>query len=125
MGTWDTGNFDNDGARDFLDELIERLSETVGEILADDQRAALDEDGEAVVMPTIDLLAVLCDRYGSTAPAAATIVAWRERYPQIFDDQIDDLAPAAGFKDERRAVIVHTFERLLDCAYADGGARGE
>ncbi len=122
MGAWDTGNFDNDGARDHLDDLIERLSATVTEILDDEERAALDEEGEAVVLPTVDILALLCEHYHAYPPATEIVLEWRDRYLRIFDDEIDDLAPAGGFKggfkEERRAVIAQTFERLLGYAQA-------
>jgi hypothetical protein len=122
MGRWGVGNFADDGAMDYVGDLVDRLATTVTEILADEERAALDEEGEAVVMPTVEILALLCEMCGAYpfdgVDAPQSVADWRDRYLQIFDDEIDGLAPREDFKAQRRAVIVQTFERLLKCGRA-------
>ena len=45
--------------------------------------------------------------------ALLDIAAWKQRYLEMYDAQIDGLEPVAGFKTARRAVIERTFDRLL------------
>jgi len=116
MGMWGSGNFENDAAADYRDDLVKSMIATMTEILDDEDRAALDEEGEGVVMPTVEIIAVLCEQCRADPPDVDTVNDWRDRYVQIFDDQIDGLAPRDDFKAERRAVIVRTFERLLRSA---------
>ncbi len=85
-------------------------------ILTDKTRAALDEEGEAVVMPIVGILILLCEQCGAYPPDEGAIVNWRDNYLQIFDNQIDDLAPRGNFKVERRTIIAQTFERLRGCS---------
>jgi hypothetical protein len=112
MGTWGAGNFDNDGARDWLGEVMTRLEREIDACLATPGRADLDEDGEGVLMPTVAILTVLAEHCDAPPPVAVTVRTWRAAYLAIFDDQIDDLEPAPGFKDERRQVIEATFAKL-------------
>ena len=65
MGSWGDDNFANDGARDYLSVLAAKLVATITEIYRDDDRLALDEDGESMFMPSVELLALMCERYGS------------------------------------------------------------
>jgi len=116
MGTWGIGNFDNDEAADYVNDLVDRLTAMVTVILTDKTRAALDEEGEAVVMPIVGILTLLCEQCGADPPDEGAIVRWRDNYLQIFDNQIDDLAPRGNFKAERRTIIAQTFERLLGCS---------
>lgn len=114
MGRWGTGNFEDDGAADYRDEWVERLAATVTEILDDEDRAALDEEGEAVLVPTVEIIAILCEQCGAYPPEESVVSEWRDRYLQIYDDQIEGLEPRGKFGAERRAVIEQTFERLLN-----------
>ncbi len=112
MHTWAAGNFDNDDAMDYLGEVIELLSERVDEILADKRRRRLDEEGEGRLMPSVELIALLCERYNVRPPREKTIHKWREKYLKVFDGEIDGLDPKPGYKDERRKTIEKTFEWL-------------
>lgn len=49
MGTWGAGNFDNDSALDYKDSIEDEFINRIEEILADDDRSALDE--ASVVAP--------------------------------------------------------------------------
>ena len=116
MGTWGPGNFDNDGAADYLGAIAAQLERTIEECLADEERSWLDEDGEAMLMPSIDLLALLCEHRPVLPPTAGTIEGWRDRYLGIFDAQIDELGPEPEFKVVRRRMIEETFATLLTAA---------
>jgi len=115
MGTWGSGNFENDAALDYAGQLVDQLADRVDELLEDDA-ADLDEEGEGVLMPSIAFIAALVQESQCSPPDAARIRGWRESYLMIFDEQIDGLDPDPAFKIDRRRVIEHTFDRLIALA---------
>jgi hypothetical protein len=112
MGTWGAGNFDSDYALDFLDAEVRRHVEAIEGIFADDELFQLDEDAEAVLIPNVFILGLLCEHCRAHLPATIDVGSWKARYLAMFDREIDGLEPAPGFKDERRFVIAATFDRL-------------
>ncbi len=112
MGTWGAENFANAGARDYLALLAAKLMATINEIFIDDERLALDEDGESMFMPSVELLALLCERYFIVPPRPNMVRQWHERYLERYDATIDQLMPENDFKVERRQVIEKTFRWL-------------
>ena len=46
-------------------------------------------------------------------PEAETIQNWKTKYLAVWDKYIDGLVPKPGFKEERRAVILKSFNRLI------------
>jgi hypothetical protein len=111
MGTWGPGNFENDAALDFIDEEIDRHVRAIEAIFADSQRFSLDEDAEGELMPRVAILALLCELGVLNNPA--DVSAWRARYLEMYDDQIDNLEPKGELKLQRRAVIAATFDTLI------------
>src|SRR5262249_31322174 len=105
MGTWGAGNFDNDSALDYMGEVEEELVRRIEDILADEDRCALDEDGEGVLMPTLEMLSVLHEQCHLGLPERETVQRWKAQYLAVFDDQIDGLDPKPGYKEARRAII--------------------
>jgi hypothetical protein len=112
MATWSEDNFGNDGAREYLGLLTARLVATITEVLADPERTALDEDGESLLMPSVEVLALLCERYAAEPPRPATVRQWHEKYLAVFDREIDGLKRRADYKTARRKVIGNTFRWL-------------
>ncbi len=116
MGTWGVGNFENDSALDYVDELAHTLAVKIDECLADEECSPIDEMGEAVIVPTVAILSTLHEHCHAPPPKPAIVSAWKVGYLAIYDEQIDDLEPKAGYKEERRQVIVDTFDKLLQQA---------
>src|SRR5262249_22777876 len=116
MKTWGEDNFANEGARGYLDVLSAKLVATINEIAVDDERLALDEDGESMFMPSLELLALLCERYDVTPPKPATVEQWREKYLRGYDDEAKGYTPDPRFRSARRKVIEKTFRWLLSLA---------
>ncbi|BCM93829.1 hypothetical protein IAD21_05720 [Abditibacteriota bacterium] len=112
MGTWGEGNFENDGALDFVGGLIDELVEKINECFADEDLAALDEDGEAVIVPGVHVISVLNEQCHAAPPKLDIIIGWRDKYLAIFDEQIGGLDPVKGFEQKRRAIIEATFSKL-------------
>src|SRR5262249_1262075 len=109
-------NFGNDGARAYLSLQTAKLIATVSEIHADPERLALDEDGESMFMPSVEILALLCERCGAAPPRPATVKQWSSKYLQLYDKTIDQLKPTAEYKTGRRRVIENTFRWLESLA---------
>ncbi len=121
MSEWTVDNFGNDGARDYLAMMTAKLVATIREVIGDDDRIAPDEDGESLLMPSVEILALLCERCNATPPRPATVKQWREKYLAAFDQGIDRLKPKPAFKTERRRIIENTFHWLesLSNSYYD------
>ena len=113
MGTWGAGNFASDAALDFIAHQMRRYITLINEIFADEDRFRLDEDAESELMPSVEILIVLCEHCAGILPKGLDVAAWKQRYLEMYDAQIDGLAPVPGHKEERRTVIEHTFDRLL------------
>jgi hypothetical protein len=113
---WGVGNFDNDAAVDYLSMLTMQLTATITAVAADDERLALDEDGETMLMPSVEVLALLCERYNAEPPKPAAVQQWREKYLAVYDRQIDTLNPSAEFRVGRRRAIEQTFRWLAGLA---------
>jgi hypothetical protein len=92
--------------------LTAKLVATIKEVMADDERLDLDEDGETLLMPSVEVLALLCERYNAPPPKPATVKQWATRYLAVFDRGIDHFEPAQGYKVGRRKVIENTFRWL-------------
>jgi hypothetical protein len=113
MGTWGTGNFQNDGALDHVGDLVDNLAGQIDEILAGDNDADADESGESVLMPNVAIIAVLCDACHAAPPKPAKIIEWRKRYLAAFDRSMPGLDSRGDFTKPRREVVEQTFDRLL------------
>jgi len=113
MRTWGEDNFANDGARDYLAMLSAKLVATACEIFRDDERLELDEDGESMFMPSVELLALLCERYDVTPPKPSSVLQWQEKYLQLYDRSAARAHPDPRFRAGRRKVIEKTFRWLM------------
>ncbi len=112
MATFAEHNFGNDGAMEYLALLTAKLVATITEIMADPERMELEEDGESMLMPSVEVLALLCERYDARPPRPPTVRQWGQKYLQTYDRSINDFAYDADFKVARRKVIEHTFRWL-------------
>ncbi|MEU2022062.1 DUF4259 domain-containing protein [Streptomyces sp. NPDC016469] len=119
MGTWGAGNFDSDTAADQLSGLVDRLVAEVGEAMGGDPAGIEPDEYDGVaVLCNPELLLLLRERgwAGVSLPAPEVIRGRRETYMAVWERTVDGLEPADGFKDERRAVLAGTFDRLAEAA---------
>lgn len=112
MGTWAEGNFDNDGALDFVGGLIDDITAKIDECFADEEASRLDEEGEAVIVPGVHIISMLSENCKAAPPQTAVVAKWKSQFMAIFDEQIGELEPAEGYEQKRRAVIEATFSKL-------------
>lgn len=116
MGTFAADNFGNDGAREYLALLTAKLVATITEIMAHKGRLALDEDGETMLMPSVELLALLCERYDAVPPKPDAVQKWARKYLKVYDAGVEALGLDAEFKVARRKAIDNTFRWLQGLA---------
>ncbi len=113
MGTWAAGNFDSDGALDYVGELMDQLTNTIRKCF-DQGNADLDERGESELMPSVAIISLLAEHCGAAPPKPDVVESWRHRYLAIYDDQIEGLEPKPDYKTERRKVVDMTFSSLTE-----------
>jgi hypothetical protein len=115
VGTWGQGNFENDAALDFVDQEIDRHVAAIEAIFNDNGRFRLDEDAEGELIPRIAILTLLCGQCGGgfNPHHEPDVSAWKVRYLEMYDDQVDGMEPGGDFKQQRRAVIADTFDTLI------------
>jgi hypothetical protein len=115
VGTWGQGNFENDAALDFLGEEIDRHITAIEAIFADSDRFRLDEDAEGELLPRVAILMLLSAQCGGVFGLnnEPDVSAWKTRYLEMYDDQIDGMEPGGDYKQQRRAVIADTFDTLI------------
>jgi hypothetical protein len=114
-------NFGNDGALEYLAMLTAKLVATITEIVDDADRLEPQEDGESMLMPSVEILALLCERYGVEPPKPATVRQWHEKYINLYDLRRDKISSDAHYKTARRKAIEQTFRWLesLSESYED------
>ena len=108
-------NFGNEGARAYLGLLTTQLVATIKAVAADPERLEPDEDGESMLMPSVEILAQLCERCGATPPRPDDVRRWSRKYLGAFDAAGlggSDL----GYRTGRRKVIENTFRWLESLA---------
>jgi hypothetical protein len=113
MGVWGAGNSANDAALDYAHEVVDRMVRQVEETVASEHGMDPDEWDSARVMASIDLMWVIGRHAGLSMMEAATVEMWKHEYLAVWDGYVDGLQPKPGFKEERRKVIVETFDRLI------------
>lgn len=117
MGDWGTGNFENDTAADHLSILTDRLVTEVAVAMAGDPvRIEPDEYWGVAVPANLELLSLLARQghVGASLPEAEVVEGWKRTYMAVWEGHIDELGPSSGYKDERRAVLLRTFDELAE-----------
>ena len=125
MSTFAEDNFGNDGAQEYLAMLTARLMGTITEVMARADRLKLTEDGESMLMPSVEILALLFERYDAAPPRPETVRQWSAKYLKVYDKTIDKLKPTADYKSHRRRVIENTFRWLESLAQTHYAAEGD
>lgn len=119
MGTWGTGNFDSDTAADHLQLVTSRLVAEVAEAMSGDPVEIEPDEYWGVAVPcNLELLHLIAQQnhVGAELPDPDTIADWKSRFLAVWNDAIEDLAPQPGYREQRRAVLVRTFDELADLA---------
>jgi hypothetical protein len=114
MGVWGAKNFGNDAACDFVQNaVVEPLTAQLRRIVDNPALADPEEDASFKVMAAVEVLAILGETVTAHPPPSQLVEECRDLCLRGWDEGIDKLKPKPGYKEERRAVIAGTFERLL------------
>lgn len=113
MGVWGAENFSNDTALDFVaTAVVEPMTAHLRKVVENPALAG-PEEYSFEVLAAAEILVVVCEGIDAYPPPSQLVEACRDVCLRGWDEGIDKLDPKPGFKEERRAVIAATFERLL------------
>jgi hypothetical protein len=118
MGVWGAGNFANDEALDYAHELVDTMIEQVEATIASEHGMEPDEPVSFCLMCNIELMWLIGKHAGLSMPEVNTVRGWKEKYLAVWDEYIDGLDPKPGFKAERRAIIVKSFDQLIELCWS-------
>lgn len=116
MGTWDSGNFDNDYAADHLSIVTGRLITEIEEAFKDESEIEPDEYWGVAVPCHLELLLVIHKQeyVGSLLPSLEQLTTWKKVYMDVWDRCIDGLEPTPEHKKKRRMILLNTFDNLIE-----------
>ncbi|MFD7658060.1 hypothetical protein ACFV4N_29155, partial [Actinosynnema sp. NPDC059797] len=100
MGTWGTGNYDNDTAADHLGTRTGGLIEEIAEYFAGDPvELEPDEYGGVVVPGAVELLCLIAEQgwVGAALPPPDVAREWKRRYLEVWEATIDELEPSPEY----------------------------
>lgn len=126
MAVTGPGNFDSDRACDYLAlDVVAPLVGKMRSVLDDPERAQADDPDCDKIVAAAEVLGVLCRHIPAAVPPATALVErCRDAFLSAWDAYIGELVPGAGHEEERRAVIVGTFDRLIDICRACDESEG-
>ncbi|MGW9119587.1 DUF4259 domain-containing protein [Streptomyces sp. NPDC055663] len=119
MGTWGSGNFDSDTAADHLSGITGRLVSEIEEAMAGDPVGLEPDEYDGVAVPcNVELLCLMAEQnhVGARVPEPAVAEGWKKTFLDVWERTIDDLEPEPEYKEERRAELIRTFDRLVALA---------
>lgn len=116
MGTWETGIYDNDSARDYTEGIIQNLVNVVKDIVRWDY--TLLHPGMAqsnILMCHIDMLNAICSRGDlyHALPDTEEIKKWKTKYLEVWEFCIHECNPTDEYKTERAKIIKKSFNDLI------------
>ncbi|WP_405751682.1 DUF4259 domain-containing protein [Streptomyces sp. NBC_00012] len=116
MGTWGSGNFDSDAAADHLSGITGRLVSEIEEAMAGDPVGLEPDEYDGVAVPcNVELLCLIAEQghVGASVPEPAVVAEWKKTFMDVWERTIDGLEPKQGYKEDRRAELIRTFDRLV------------
>ena len=113
MGTWGSGNFDNDHALDYLASVCEPLVNKLSDIIENPSLAEADEDGWIECLVAVEILTLLGEHYTSAKLTPQLVTECRDIVLTEWLASIDELDPDPDHKAERPVVIQQSFDKLL------------
>jgi hypothetical protein len=112
MGTWGTGNFQDDATLDWVNSTVfQPLIRFI-----EDNLSSGNERRANQVVAAVDVLMILYDALDEPPPPLSRVTRWRDRYLAAWET-IDWGDAVPEFIAARRQVVEKTFDRLIEYAY--------
>lgn len=113
MGTWGSGNFEQDGALDFMwREVQVPLLRKIEALIDDPVIAEADEPDSGPIMMAVEILALLAEHVNAATPKPEEVTLWKETFIKAWDRTASDVYLKQDDVIARRSDIAATFDRL-------------
>jgi len=112
MGTWGSGNFEDDTAADFLTIYTSDLIDEISKVIDDKNKIEPDEY-EGVSLPCkIEILTMITEKkwVSCVCPSIEEVESWKQKYLKVYDEYNCSDVEYMDFILERRKIIEKTFE---------------
>ena len=101
MGTWGSGIYENDSTRDYIDGIIDNISNAVRDIVKWDYtllHAGMPQSD--LFMCYIDLLNAICSRHDlhTSLPDAEVVRKWKAKYMEVWEFTVGECDPAEDYR---------------------------
>lgn len=119
MGTWGFGIYENDSTRDYVDGIINNLSNMIRDSIKWDYTLLHPGMTQSnLLMCHIDLLIAICgrDELYSSLPQTVEIKQWKAKYMEVWHFCIDECQPTDDYKAGRADVLEKSFNTLIALA---------
>lgn len=117
MGAWGSGNFEQDGALDFVwREVQQPLLRKVRLMAEKPALAEADEPDNGPTVAAVEILALLSEHVNAAPPKPDEVANWKDTFLKSWDRTARDVFFRQTDLMERRSVIVATFDRLAAAA---------
>jgi hypothetical protein len=113
MGAWGNGNFDQDGALDFVwREVQQPLLQKVRSVVEAPFLAEADEPESGPIVAAVVILALLSEQVNAAPPKPGEVTLWKATFLKAWDRTAADVYFRQEDLIERRSIIAATFDRL-------------
>jgi hypothetical protein len=113
MGAWGSGNFQQDGALDFVHREVQPpLLRTIQKLVADPASAQADDPDSGPIVAAVEILALLVEQTNAAPPKPDEVHGWKDLFLAAWDRTAKDVYFREAALVARREVIVATFDRL-------------
>ena len=112
MGTWGSGNFEDDTAADFIYMFTSDIIDEISKII-DDKNAIEPDEYEGVALPCkIEILTMITEKeWGCLCayPSIEEVEEWKKKYLKVYDEYNISNVEYMDFILKRRRIINNTF----------------
>lgn len=117
MSAWGSGNFEQDGALDFVwEEVQQPLLRKIRKVLGKPILAEADEPESGPIVAAVEILALLSEHVNAAPPLPDEIALWKATFLNSWDQTAADVYYRQNDLIERRSIIAATFDRLTGLA---------
>lgn len=113
MSTWGAGNFESNASIETAQRLIDRMTAGVQQAFDVEGLLWLHVDRDDWLVQQVELIRLLCEHCDLTPPQPPRVEDWKNRFLAVYDDQLPGFGSGSPYRDDRRAVVVETFDALV------------